>query len=152
MNSPWDRRTRIRRSGRCAIRWRRTAFRADRAAVRRPRWRRGRRPWHWGRTPAGPSGNPLHFAAWGGGSPPPGAAPAHGLTAFASSLDHIGPLARTVRDAAVLLRAIAGRDPLDVTSAEAPVPDYTQSMDGNVKGLKLGLPREYQIGRASCRE
>jgi aspartyl-tRNA(Asn)/glutamyl-tRNA(Gln) amidotransferase subunit A len=48
-----------------------------------------------------------------------------------------------VRDAAVLLRAIAGRDPLDATSAEAPVPDYTQSMDGNVKGLKLGLPREY---------
>jgi aspartyl-tRNA(Asn)/glutamyl-tRNA(Gln) amidotransferase subunit A len=67
----------------------------------------------------------------------------YGLTAFASSLDHIGPLARTVRDAAVLLQTIAGRDPLDATSADAPVPDYTQSMDGNVQGLKLGLPREY---------
>jgi aspartyl-tRNA(Asn)/glutamyl-tRNA(Gln) amidotransferase subunit A len=67
----------------------------------------------------------------------------YGLTAFASSLDHIGPLARNVRDAAVLLGVIAGRDPLDATSALAPVPDYTKSCNGNVKGLKLGLPREY---------
>jgi aspartyl-tRNA(Asn)/glutamyl-tRNA(Gln) amidotransferase subunit A len=65
------------------------------------------------------------------------------LTAFASSLDHIGPLAKTVRDAAVLLRAIAGRDPADSTSADAPVPDYAAALDGRVKGLKLGLPREY---------
>src|ERR1017187_2794323 len=138
MNSPWDRRTRIRRSGRCAIRWRRTAFRADRAAVRRPRWRRGRRPWHWGRTPAGAIRQPASFCGVVGVTPTYGRVSRYGLTAFASSLDHIGPLARTVRDAAVLLRAIAGRDPLDATSAEAPVPDYTQSMDGNVKGLKLG--------------
>jgi aspartyl-tRNA(Asn)/glutamyl-tRNA(Gln) amidotransferase subunit A len=67
----------------------------------------------------------------------------YGLTAFASSLDHIGPFARTVRDAATLLGVIAGRDPHDSTSAEAPVPDYTALLDGNVKGLKLGLPREY---------
>ena len=86
---------------------------------------------------------PASFCGVVGVTPTYGRVSRYGLTAFASSLDHIGPLARTVRDAAVLLRAIAGRDPLDATSAEAPVPDYTQSMDGNVKGLKLGLPREY---------
>jgi aspartyl-tRNA(Asn)/glutamyl-tRNA(Gln) amidotransferase subunit A len=67
----------------------------------------------------------------------------YGLTAFASSLDHIGPFARSVRDAATLLGAIAGRDSRDATSAEAPVPEYTAMLDRNVKGLKLGLPREY---------
>jgi aspartyl-tRNA(Asn)/glutamyl-tRNA(Gln) amidotransferase subunit A len=67
----------------------------------------------------------------------------YGLTAFASSLDHIGPFGRNVRDAATLLGVIAGRDPRDATSAAAPVPDYTAALDGNVKGLKLGLPREY---------
>jgi aspartyl-tRNA(Asn)/glutamyl-tRNA(Gln) amidotransferase subunit A len=67
----------------------------------------------------------------------------YGLTAHASSLDHIGPLARSVKDAATLLGVIAGRDPHDATSADAPVPDYTLLLDGNVRGLKLGLPREY---------
>jgi len=86
---------------------------------------------------------PASFCGVVGVTPTYGRVSRFGLTAFASSLDHIGPLARTVRDAAVLLRVIAGRDPLDATSAEAPVPDYTQSMDGNVQGLKLGLPREY---------
>jgi aspartyl-tRNA(Asn)/glutamyl-tRNA(Gln) amidotransferase subunit A len=86
---------------------------------------------------------PASFCGVVGVTPTYGRVSRYGLTAFASSLDHIGPLARTVRDAAVLLQTIAGRDPLDATSADAPVPDYTQSMDGNVKGLKLGLPREY---------
>jgi aspartyl-tRNA(Asn)/glutamyl-tRNA(Gln) amidotransferase subunit A len=67
----------------------------------------------------------------------------YGLTAFASSLDHIGPFGRTVKDSATLLGVIAGRDTRDSTSAEAPVPDYAARLDGNVKGLKLGLPREY---------
>src|SRR3954447_23094812 len=67
----------------------------------------------------------------------------YGLTAFASSLDHIGPFARNVRDAATLLRTIAGRDPLDATSAAAPVDDYLAAMDGNVRGMKIGLPKEY---------
>jgi aspartyl-tRNA(Asn)/glutamyl-tRNA(Gln) amidotransferase subunit A len=67
----------------------------------------------------------------------------YGLTAFASSLDHIGPFARSVKDAATLLGVIAGRDECDSTSADAPVPDYAAALDGNVKGLKLGLPREY---------
>ena len=57
--------------------------------------------------------------------------------------DHIGPFARSVKEAAILLSVIAGRDLRDATSAEAPVPDYSAQLDGNVKGLKLGLPREY---------
>jgi aspartyl-tRNA(Asn)/glutamyl-tRNA(Gln) amidotransferase subunit A len=73
----------------------------------------------------------------------------YGLTAFASSLDHIGPFARSVKDSATLLRAIAGRDACDATSAGAPVPDYPALLDGNVKGLKLGLPREYLKGLTS---
>jgi aspartyl-tRNA(Asn)/glutamyl-tRNA(Gln) amidotransferase subunit A len=67
----------------------------------------------------------------------------YGLVAFASSLDHIGPFARTVRDAALLLQTIAGRDECDSTSAAAPVPDYVAQLDGNVRGVKVGLPREY---------
>ncbi|HKF20341.1 MAG TPA: amidase family protein, partial [Candidatus Angelobacter sp.] len=62
---------------------------------------------------------------------------------FASSLDHIGPFARTVRDAAILLRVIAGRDPLDSTSADVPVPDYEQELAKPVRGLRLGVPKEY---------
>jgi aspartyl-tRNA(Asn)/glutamyl-tRNA(Gln) amidotransferase subunit A len=67
----------------------------------------------------------------------------YGLTAHASSLDRIGPLARTVKDAAILLGVIAGHDPSDSTSAAAPVPNYAALLDGRVKGLQLGLPREY---------
>jgi aspartyl-tRNA(Asn)/glutamyl-tRNA(Gln) amidotransferase subunit A len=63
--------------------------------------------------------------------------------AFASSLDHIGPFSRTVKDSATLLRVIAGRDPADSTSAEAPVPDYPAELDGEVKGLRIGVPKEY---------
>jgi aspartyl-tRNA(Asn)/glutamyl-tRNA(Gln) amidotransferase subunit A len=86
---------------------------------------------------------PASFCGVVGVTPTYGRVSRYGLTAFASSLDHIGPLAKTVRDAAVLLRAIAGRDPADSTSAGAPVPDYTAALDGRVRGLKLGLPREY---------
>ncbi len=86
---------------------------------------------------------PASFCGVVGVTPTYGRVSRYGLTAFASSLDHIGPLARSVRDAARLLGVIAGRDPLDSTSAEAPVPDYLAHLDGNVKGLKLGLPREY---------
>jgi aspartyl-tRNA(Asn)/glutamyl-tRNA(Gln) amidotransferase subunit A len=71
------------------------------------------------------------------------------LTAFASSLDHIGPFARSVRDAATLLGAIAGRDEMDATSAFAPVPDYAAALTGDVRGLKIGVPREYFEGLAS---
>jgi aspartyl-tRNA(Asn)/glutamyl-tRNA(Gln) amidotransferase subunit A len=69
-----------------------------------------------------------------------------GLVAFASSLDQIGPLTRDVRDAALLLQAIAGHDPHDSTSGAAPVPNYADALDRGVEGLKLGVPREYFVG------
>jgi aspartyl-tRNA(Asn)/glutamyl-tRNA(Gln) amidotransferase subunit A len=86
---------------------------------------------------------PASFCGVVGVTPTYGRVSRYGLTAFASSLDHIGPLTKTVHDAAVVLGVIAGRDPADSTSADAPVPDYTAALDGRVKGLKLGLPREY---------
>lgn len=67
----------------------------------------------------------------------------YGLVAFASSLDQIGPLTRTVEDAALVLQAIAGFDPLDSTSLDVPVPDYLSGLNDGVKGMKLGVPREY---------
>jgi len=86
---------------------------------------------------------PASFCGVVGVTPTYGRVSRYGLTAFASSLDHIGTLARTVRDAALLLQVIAGRDPLDATSAFAPVPDYLAAMEEPVRGLRLGLPREY---------
>jgi aspartyl-tRNA(Asn)/glutamyl-tRNA(Gln) amidotransferase subunit A len=70
----------------------------------------------------------------------------YGLVAFASSLDQIGPFTKDVRDAATMLGAMSGVDPRDSTSVPQPVPDYTKALDGNIKGLKLGLPKEYMIG------
>ena len=66
-----------------------------------------------------------------------------GLVAFASSLDQIGPLAKDVEDAALALNVISGKDPLDATSAELPVPDFTKALTGDIQGLKVGLPKEY---------
>ena len=67
----------------------------------------------------------------------------YGLIAFASSLDKIGPFGKTVRDTALMLEVMAGRDPKDSTSAEAPVPRYSDSVGQPVKGLKIGVPSEY---------
>ncbi len=86
---------------------------------------------------------PASFCGVVGVTPTYGRVSRYGLTAFASSLDHIGPFARSVKDAARVLAVIAGRDPADATSGDVPVPDYTSHLDGRVKGLKLGLPREY---------
>ncbi len=86
---------------------------------------------------------PASFCGVVGVTPTYGRVSRYGLTAFASSLDHIGPFARSVKDSATLLRVIAGRDEMDATSAFAPVPDYAASLDGNVRGMKIGLPREY---------
>src|SRR5581483_10192618 len=86
---------------------------------------------------------PASFCGVVGVTPTYGRVSRYGLTAFASSLDHIGPFARSVKECATLLRVIAGRDPCDSTSAGAPVPDYTAALGGNVKGMKLALPREY---------
>jgi aspartyl-tRNA(Asn)/glutamyl-tRNA(Gln) amidotransferase subunit A len=69
----------------------------------------------------------------------------YGLVAFASSLDQIGPLTKTVEDAAILLNVIAGHDPCDSTSAPLPVPDFTREVGRDIKGLKVGVPKEYFI-------
>jgi aspartyl-tRNA(Asn)/glutamyl-tRNA(Gln) amidotransferase subunit A len=68
-----------------------------------------------------------------------------GLVAFASSLDQIGPFARTARDAALLLQAIAGPDPRDSTASNKPVPDYTAALTGSIKGMRIGVPEEYWV-------
>jgi len=70
----------------------------------------------------------------------------YGLVAFASSLDQIGPFTKDVRDAATLLGVLSGHDLRDSTSVPAPVPDYAAALTGDVRGLKLGLPKEYMIG------
>jgi aspartyl-tRNA(Asn)/glutamyl-tRNA(Gln) amidotransferase subunit A len=86
---------------------------------------------------------PASFCGVVGTMPTYGRVSRYGLIAFASSLDHIGPLTKTVKDAAIVLRAIAGRDPMDSTSADTPVPDYVAELEKPVHGLKIGVAREY---------
>ena len=92
---------------------------------------------------------PASFCGVVGVTPTYGRVSRYGLVAFASSLDHIGPFGRTVRDAALLLETMAGRDECDATSAFAPVPRYTTQLDGEVAGTRIGLPREYFEGLSS---
>ncbi len=125
-----------------------------------------RNPWDLERVPGGSSGGsaaavgagmvPLALGTDTGGSirqpagftgvvglkPTYGRVSRYGLVAFASSLDQIGPLARTVADAALMLGVIAGHDPRDSTSLEVPVPDYRDGLDGGLRGLRIGLVRE----------
>jgi len=68
-----------------------------------------------------------------------------GLVAFASSLDQVGPLTKTVRDSTLIMNAMAGHDPQDSTSLDEPVPDYTKNLGHDLKGMRLGLPKEYMI-------
>jgi aspartyl-tRNA(Asn)/glutamyl-tRNA(Gln) amidotransferase subunit A len=68
-----------------------------------------------------------------------------GIVAFASSLDQAGPIAKTVRDSAIMLGAMAGHDPKDTTSIDAPVPDYESALSKGVKGLRVGVPKEYRV-------
>ena len=126
-------------------------------------------PWDLSRVPGGSSGGSAAAVAAGeclgalgsdtGGSvrqpaalcgvvglkPTYGRVSRYGLVAFASSLDQIGPLAKDVTDAALLLNTIAGYDPRDSTSMKLPVPDYTRALTGDVRGLRIGVPREYFI-------
>jgi aspartyl-tRNA(Asn)/glutamyl-tRNA(Gln) amidotransferase subunit A len=128
-----------------------------------------RNPWAVDRVPGGSSGGSaaavaadLAAAALGtdtGGSvrqpaalcgvvglrPTYGRVSRYGLIAFASSLDQIGPITKDVRDAALVLDAIAGHDPMDTTSADEPVPDYQATLDRDVRGLVLGIPDEYFV-------
>ena len=126
-------------------------------------------PWELSRVPGGSSGGPAAGLAAGegiyalgsdtGGSirqpsgfchivglkPTYGRVSRYGLVAFASSLDQIGPMTRDVTDSALVMNAIAGYDPRDSTSVDYAVPDYTQSLLPDLKGIRLGVPREYFV-------
>jgi aspartyl-tRNA(Asn)/glutamyl-tRNA(Gln) amidotransferase subunit A len=128
-----------------------------------------RNPWDMSRVPGGSSGGSAAAvaadAAFGGlgtdtgGSirqpaslcgivgvkPSYGRVSRFGLVAFASSLDQVGPLTKTVRDSALIMNAMAGHDPQDSTSLNEPVPDYTKNLGRDLKGMRLGLPKEYMI-------
>jgi aspartyl-tRNA(Asn)/glutamyl-tRNA(Gln) amidotransferase subunit A len=128
-----------------------------------------RNPWDMSRVPGGSSGGSAAAvaadAAFGGlgtdtgGSirqpaslcgvvgvkPSYGRVSRFGVVAFASSLDQVGPLTKTVRDSAVIMNAMAGHDPQDSTSLNEPVPDYTKNLGRDLKGMRLGLPKEYMI-------
>ncbi len=126
-----------------------------------------RNPWDLGRVPGGSSGGsaaavaarmvPVSLGSDTGGSirqpaslcgivglkPTYGRISRYGLVAYASSLDQIGPLSRTVADSALLMNAIARHDPQDSTSVPLESPDYTTALTGNVRGLRIGVPKEY---------
>ncbi len=128
-----------------------------------------RNPWALDRVPGGSSGGSAAAVASGeaigalgsdtGGSirqpaaltgivgfkPTYGRVSRYGLIAFASSLDQIGPMTRDVADSAILLQAIAGHDPRDSTSSSRPVPDYLSTLRNGVKGMRLGVPKEYFV-------
>jgi len=88
---------------------------------------------------------PAAFTATVGMKPTYGRCSRWGIVAFASSLDQAGPIARTVRDAAMLMRSMAGHDPKDTTSVDRPVPDYEAAIGKSVKGMRIGIPREYRL-------
>ena len=75
-----------------------------------------------------------------------------GVTTLSWTLDHVGPMARTVADVARMLQVIAGADPRDRASAAAPVPDYTKALTGNIKGLRIGVPTEHFFDARPCRD
>ncbi len=128
-----------------------------------------RNPWDLERVPGGSSGGSAAAVAAGeclgalgtdtGGSvrqpaafcgivglkPTYGRVSRYGLIAFASSLDQVGVLTRDVTDAAILLSVIAGHDPLDSTSMDVPVPDYTAALTGDIRGMRVGVPKEYFV-------
>src|SRR6185437_14893193 len=86
---------------------------------------------------------PASFCGVVGLLPTYGRVSRYGLIAFASSLDRVGPITNTVRDAAIMLGVIAGHDPMDATSSDLPVPDYAKALDQPVAGLRVGIPSEY---------
>lgn len=88
---------------------------------------------------------PASFAGIVGLKPTYGRCSRWGIVAFASSLDQAGPIGKTVRDTAILMRSMAGHDPKDTTSVDLPVPDYEKALGKSVKGMKIGIPKEYRL-------
>lgn len=88
---------------------------------------------------------PAAFTGTVGIKPTYGRCSRFGIVAYASSLDQAGPIARDVRDAAILLKSMASIDPKDTTSVDLPVPDYEKAIGGSVKGMKIGIPKEYRV-------
>jgi aspartyl-tRNA(Asn)/glutamyl-tRNA(Gln) amidotransferase subunit A len=88
---------------------------------------------------------PASFTGIVGLKPTYGRCSRWGIVAFASSLDQAGPMTRTVRDAAIMLRSMAGHDPKDSTSVDRPVPDYEAALTGDIRGLRVGIPAEYRM-------
>ena len=100
-------------------------------------------PWALGSDTGGSIRQPASFCGVVGLKPTYGLVSRYGLVAFASSLDQIGPITKDVRDSAMLLNLIAGHDERDTTSAEMPKKDYTKALKNDVKGLKIGVPKEF---------
>src|SRR4029079_17789523 len=98
-----------------------------------------------GPDPGGSIRQPASFTGIVGLKPTYGRCSRWGTVAFASSLDQAGPFARTVRDTAILLRSIAGHDEKDTTSVDAPVPDYEAAVGRSIKGMRIGIPKEYGL-------
>ncbi|HUI95089.1 MAG TPA: Asp-tRNA(Asn)/Glu-tRNA(Gln) amidotransferase subunit GatA [Xanthobacteraceae bacterium] len=88
---------------------------------------------------------PAAYSGIAGIKPTYGRCSRWGVIAYASSLDQAGPMARTVRDCAILLRAMAGHDPKDTTSVDRPVPDYEAAIGRSIKGMRVGIPKEYRV-------
>ena len=103
----------------------------------------GEVPFSLGSDTGGSIRQPASYCGVVGMKPTYGRVSRYGLVAFASSLDQIGPITRNVEDNAYLLQAIAGIDPMDGTSAHIEVPDFTQALTGDIKGLKIAVPKEY---------
>ena len=99
--------------------------------------------WALGTDTGGSIRQPASFCGVVGLKPTYGRVSRYGIVAYASSLDQVGPLARDVTDAANVLNVISGLDEMDSTSSPSPVPDFTKALREDVKGLKIGLPKEY---------
>ena len=100
-------------------------------------------PWALGSDTGGSIREPASFCGVVGLKPTYGLVSRYGLVAFASSLDQIGPITKDVRDAAMLLNIIAGHDKKDTTSVEIDKKDYTKCLTGNIRGIKIGIPKEF---------